>query len=193
MEEPVYFKTSNELREWFEENHLATKEVWVGFYKVATGIESITWPESVDQALCFGWIDGIRKKVDSQSYKIRFTPRNPKSHWSAVNLKKMKQLKTAELLTKAGLKVFEARNKANAQKASYEQKPIDLSAEYYELLKSDEAAYTFFKKLAPSYKKISAHWVMRAVKEETRNRRFQILFQSCAEGKKIPQLRKKGE
>ena len=193
MEDPIYFSTPLELRNWLVENHLSASEAWIGFYKKGTGIRSISWSESVDQALCFGWIDGIRKKVDSLSYKIRFTPRNPKSHWSAINLEKIKQLKKENRLEPAGLKVYNIRNSLNEKKASFEQEPIELSKEFYKVLSSDKVAFTYYNNLAPSYQKISRHWVMRAVKEETKQRRFNILLKSCEEGKKIPMLRKKGE
>lgn len=193
MDEPIYFKSPEELRKWFETNHETITSAWIGFYKKSTGIESITWPESVDQALCFGWIDGIRKSVDEQSYKIRFTPRNPKSHWSAVNLEKIKLLKKAGLMKPEGLKVFNARNKQNAKKASYESEPKTLSKELEEQLKLNKKAYAFFESLAPGYKKNTIHWVMSAKQETTRLRRFAILIESCLEGKKIPLLRRAGE
>lgn len=193
MDDPVFFKSPDELRKWFEKNHAKERVVWVGFYKKGTGIDSITWSESVDQALCFGWIDGIRKKVDDKCYKIRFTPRNPKSHWSAVNLEKIKQLKKAGLLMPAGLNVFNARNKENARKASFESEEKSLSKELADKLKSNKGAFEFFENIAPSYRKATIHWIMSAKQEATRLRRLNILIESSLEGKKIPPLRRPGE
>ena len=190
---PIYFKNSEALRSWFEKNYQKENTVWIGFYKKDTGLESITWTESVDQALCFGWIDGIRKKVDEKSYKIRFTPRNPRSHWSAVNLEKIKQLKQAGLMKPEGLKVFNARNKENAKKASYESKPKTLSPELESKLMANKQAHSFFEGLAPSYRKTTIHWIMSAKQEATRLRRLTVLIDSCLERKKIPLLRKPGE
>lgn len=193
MEDPVFFKNPNELRKWFEANHKSIKSVWVGFYKKDTGIESITWPESVDQALCFGWIDGIRKKVDEKSYKIRFTPRNPKSHWSAINLEKIKELKKSGRMKPEGLKIYKLRNKENQRKASYESNPKALSPELKDMLKGNVKAYTYFKSMAPSYQRITIHWIMSAKQEATRHKRLNILIESSLEGKKVPPLRRPGE
>ena len=193
MDNPTYFKNPEELRSWFEKNHKSEKEIWVGFFKKGTGIESITWPESVDQALCFGWIDGIRKKVDEESYKIRFTPRSVKSHWSAVNLDKVKQLKKEGLMKPEGLKIFNARDKENAKKASYESEEKTLTKELESKLIANKKANAFFKNMAPSYRKTTIHWIMSAKQEATRIRRFDILIESCLEGRKIPLLRREGE
>ncbi|MCB0494848.1 MAG: YdeI/OmpD-associated family protein [Cyclobacteriaceae bacterium] len=193
MDNPTYFKNPEELRSWFEKNHKSEKEIWVGFFKKGTGIESITWPESVDQALCFGWIDGIRKKVDEESYKIRFTPRSVKSHWSAVNLDKVKQLKKEGLMKPEGLKIFNARDKENAKKASYESEEKTLTKELESKLRANKKANAFFKNMAPSYRKTTIHWIMSAKQEATRIRRFDILIESCLEGRKIPLLRREGE
>lgn len=193
MDEPIHFKTPGELRNWFEENHQKETVVWIGFYKKNSGLESITWPESVDQALCFGWIDGIRKSVDEKSYKIRFTPRNPKSHWSAVNLEKIKRLKKASLMKPEGLKVFNARKLENSKKTSYESEPKSLGKELESKLKSNKKAHAFFESLAPGYKKTTIHWIMSAKQEATRLRRMNTLIESCLEGKKIPPLRRPGE
>ncbi|KAA3614853.1 MAG: bacteriocin-protection protein [Calditrichaeota bacterium] len=185
----IFFPTQSDLRKWFEENHEHVKEIWVGYYKKATGIESIDWSQSVDEALCFGWIDGIRKSVDDKSYKIRFTPRNPKSHWSAVNLKKMEVLQKKGLITEAGLEVFNLRDKTKSEHSSYEQKVKKLPAEYENKIKVNIKAYKFYKELAPSYKKATIHWIVSAKKEETKLRRLQILIQSCEENLKVPLLR----
>ncbi len=191
--EPRFFPNQADLRKWFAENHANEKELWVGYYKKATRIESIDWSQSVDEALCFGWIDSIRKSIDEKSYKIRFTPRNPKSNWSAVNLKKMEVLKKSGLMTLAGLDIFNKRDKQKSVQASYEQKEIEFSLEFENQIKSDKSAFEFFENLAPSYKRMSVHWIMSAKREETKLKRLDVLIQSCKEGKKIPPLRSNKE
>ena len=186
---PLFFPKSSDLRRWFEENHYKEKELWVGYYKKSTGIESIDWSESVDEALCFGWIDGIRNTIDEKSYKIRFTPRKPKSHWSAVNLKKIEKLKKLGLLTQAGLDIFNKRDIKKSEQAAYVKLPEDFENK----IKAKKQAFLFFEALAPSYKKASVHWIMSANQQETKLRRLEILIESCAEGKKVPPLRRKNE
>jgi len=183
MNKPLFFPKPTDLRKWFEQNHKTEKELWVGYYKKASGIESIDWSQSVDEALCFGWIDGIRKSIDDKSYKIRFTPRNPKSHWSAVNLKKMDILQKNGLMTKAGLDVFNKRDK------EIEKKEIHLPNNFLEKIKQNQKAYKFFETLAPSYKKATIQWIISAKREETRLRRLDVLIQSSEEGLKVPLLR----
>lgn len=188
-EKPVFFASPSKLRAWFEKNHELKTELWVGYYKKATKIPSVDWSQSVDEALCFGWIDGIRKKIDEQSYKIRFTPRNPKSHWSAVNLAKIKTLRKQGLMQPAGLAVYEKRDDKRSKGASYEQQSVRLDPKYERKIRENKKAWPFYVKLAASYKRASIHWVMSAKREETRLRRLGILIQSCEEEQKIPPLR----
>ena len=188
---PTFFQTANDFRKWLETNHDSSPELWVGFYKKATKLPSITWSESVDEALCFGWIDGLRKSIDEKSYKIRFTPRRPNSIWSAVNIKKIKELTEQGRMQAAGLEVWNNRNKKKQKKYSFEQKIVKLSKSYENQVKANEAAWAFWQKLAPGYKKQTSWWVMSAKKETTRQRRLAILIESSAEGKKIPPLRTK--
>ena len=186
----TFFPTPNDFRKWLEENHKTETELWVGYYKKATGKPSITWPESVDQALCFGWIDGIRKRIDDEAYQIRFTPRKPNSHWSHVNIKRIEELKKADLVTKAGLSAYAKRDPENTGKASFEQEKVELSPDFKKRLKASKAAWTFFtKKLAPSYQKQSIHWVMSAKREETREKRLATLIECSAKEGKIPPLK----
>lgn len=186
----TFFSTPEDFREWLEENHEKETELQVGFYKKATGIPSITWPESVDQALCFGWIDGIRRRLDEETYQIRFTPRKPNSHWSYVNIKKIKELKKNSLLMPAGLEAYAKRKPENTGKASFEQKNVKLSSEYETRLKANNQAWSFFsEKLAPSYRKQSIWWVMSAKREETREKRLSTLIACSAQGDKIPPLK----
>ena len=151
----------------------------------------MSWSESVDQALCFGWIDGIRKSIDDKSYTIRFTPRRPNSIWSAVNLKKMKELLEYDLVHPAGIAAFDKRTVEKSIVYAYERENVSLDEAYLEQIKANQQAWTYFEKLPPYAKKTSIWWVMQAKKEETRLRRLGILIQSCEEGKKIPNLRRK--
>jgi len=183
-----FFKNQSEFRKWLKANHNNAEELWVGYHKKSTGFPSMTWSESVDQALCFGWIDGIRKSIDDKSYKIRFTPRKPTSIWSAVNIKKVEELTKAGKMQPAGIKAFDRRSDKNSIRYSFEQRNINLSKEYLSKLKTNKKACEFFESLAPSYKKLSVWWVMSAKKEETRQKRLDILINSSAEGKKIPVL-----
>ncbi len=187
---PTFFKSSTELRKWFEKNHKIEKELLLGYYKKATGKPSVDWSQSVDEALCFGWIDGIRKSIDDESYCIRFTPRKPNSHWSDVNIKKVAELKTKGLMKPEGITAFEKIEASNAGQFSYEQKIVKLDKEYERRIKSNKKAWKYFSgKLAPSYKKQSIHWVMSAKKEETRLRRLKVLIESSEQELKIPPLR----
>ncbi|MEQ9467619.1 MAG: YdeI/OmpD-associated family protein [Ekhidna sp.] len=187
---PTFFPTPNDFRNWLKENHELETELWVGYYKKATGKPSITWPESVDQALCFGWIDGIRKKYDAEAYQVRFTPRKPTSHWSHVNIKRMEELKKANLVTPAGLAAYAQRDPKNTGQASFEQKNVALSAPFEKQLKANKKAWDYFNnQLAPSYRKQSIHWVMSAKREETREKRFQTLLDCSTEQTKVPPLK----
>lgn len=186
---PKFFKNRNELRKWFEKNHDKEKEIWVGFYKKDSGKANFTWSQSVDQALCFGWIDGIRKSIDEDRYMIRFTPRNPKSNWSAINIKKIKELTKLGLMHPAGIEAFKKREDKRSEVYSFEQDKVKLSKKYELIFKSDKKAWEFFQSLPPSTKKPSIWWVMSAKKEETQLRRLDILIKSSEEGEKVPPLR----
>jgi uncharacterized protein YdeI (YjbR/CyaY-like superfamily) len=185
MENVKFFAKPEDLRQWFEKNYEQEKELWVGYYKKSSGLESIDWSQSVDQALCFGWIDGIRKSIDDKSYGIRFTPRNPKSNWSEVNLEKMDNLIKSGLMTDAGLVVFNKRDK----NASHNKGEIKIPEEYELQIKKNSKAYEFFQKLAPSYKKATINWLMSAKKEETKLKRLNVIIESSAQGQKVPLLR----
>ncbi len=185
----VFFKSSGDFRKWLEENHASQEVLWVGYHKVSTNKPSMRWEESVREALCFGWIDGLRKSIDDESYKIRFTPRRSDSHWSKKNIRMVKELIEEDRMRPAGMKAFEQRDKSNMAKASYDQEKVELAEEYKCKLRANEQAWSFFQELAPGYTKTSIHWVMSAKREDTRQRRLTILIESCAEGKKIPPLR----
>ncbi|MBR9919944.1 MAG: bacteriocin-protection protein [Bacteroidetes bacterium] len=191
--EILFFPTPNDFRDWLDANHEKLDEQWIGFYKKKTGKASITWPQSVDEALCYGWIDGLRKSIDEKSYKIRFTPRRPTSHWSDVNVRRFKELKKEGRIQPAGLAAYKKKKDDNTARASYEQNKLEFSEAYIQKIKSNKVAWAYYKKLPPYALKASKWYVLSAKQEKTRQRRLQILIDSCEEGKKIPQLRKKGE
>ena len=165
-------------------------ELLVGFHKKGTGRPSITWPEAVDQALWFGWIDGVRRRIDDASYSIRFTPRKPRSTWSAVNLKRMKELVDEDLVAPAGLAAFERRADDRTAIYSYEQRRnATLEPDQEQRLRADERANAFFEAQPPSYRRAAIHWVTSAKKRETRERRLAQLIACSAAGHAVPPLR----
>jgi uncharacterized protein YdeI (YjbR/CyaY-like superfamily) len=185
---PRFFATPNRFRAWLERNHDRADELWVGFHKKASGKRSITWPEAVDQALCFGWIDGIRKRVDDTSYMNRFTPRKPTSNWSAKNVQRVRELIEEGLMTPAGLRAFEARKSNRTGIYSYEQRPQDLPAKYARPFRADARAWNEWRAMPPSYRKAATWWVISAKREETRERRLATLIETTARGARIPTL-----
>jgi uncharacterized protein YdeI (YjbR/CyaY-like superfamily) len=185
---PTFFAKQSDFRKWFEKNHLKEKELLVGFYKTGSGKPSITWPQSVDEALCFGWIDGIRRSIDDESYSIRFTPRKPKSIWSAINIKKVEDLTEKGLMKPAGIAAFEKREEHRSKIYSYEKAKSPLSPEYEKKLKSNKKAWTFFKSLAPSIQNVSIHWIMSAKQEKTKLSRLERLIKDSESGSKIKPL-----
>jgi uncharacterized protein YdeI (YjbR/CyaY-like superfamily) len=180
-----FFPTQKHLRKWFEKNHKKEKELLAGFYKVSSGKPSVTWSESVDEALCFGWIDGIRRSIDDESYCIRFTPRNPKSNWSAINIKKVEELTKLGLMKPEGLKAFSLRKENKSKVYSYENPIVELDKSIEKKFKANKQAWKYFKSTAPSYQKITTRWIMSAKQETTRLKRAEELIRDCAAGKKI--------
>ncbi|MTI40210.1 YdeI/OmpD-associated family protein [Fulvivirga lutimaris] len=173
---PTFFPTPADFRKWLAKNHKTSTELIVGYYKVATGKPSITWPESVDQALCFGWIDGIRRSVDEESYSVRFTPRRPDSFWSTVNINKVEALTKQGLMMPAGIKAFELRTEKNSRVYSFENEAQVLPADYQKIFKANKKAWQFFKNLAPSYYRTSVHWIVSAKQEKTRLSRLEKII-----------------
>jgi len=187
--EPPFFATPADFRVWLEEHHQSEGELVVGFHKKGSGRPSITWPESVEQALCFGWIDGVRRSLDDTSYTIRFTPRKPRSTWSAVNIAKVEELNERGLMHPAGLEAFEARSEDRSRTYSYEQrKSAELPAEYAERLRADAAAREYFDSSPASYRQAAIWWVMSAKREETRLKRLATLIDDSAQGRTVPPL-----
>jgi len=181
----TYFPTPAGLRAWFDEHHRTATELLVGFYKRGSASPSITWPESVDEALAVGWIDGVRRRVDDSRYTIRFTPRRKGSIWSAVNIRRVAVLQAAGRMRPAGLGAFEARMANKSGIYSYEQRPLDLPEPYAATLRKHRAAWTFFRAQAPWYRKTLTWWVVSAKREETRLRRLKILVDASAKGRRL--------
>jgi uncharacterized protein YdeI (YjbR/CyaY-like superfamily) len=186
---PIFFKSANYFRKWLEKNYKKETELFVGFYKVGTGKPSLTWSQSVDQALCFGWIDGIRKSIDDESYSIRFTPRKPTSKWSAINIKKVEELTKLGLMKPEGLKAFRLTDEDKARVYLNESHPVELPANYKKKLMSNEKAWKYFSSMPPSYQKITVRWVMDAKQEKTRDSRLETLIKDSAAGQKVKVMR----
>ncbi len=186
---PTFFATPSAFRTWLEEHHETAQELWVGFYKTSSGKPGITWPEAVDQALCFGWIDGVRKGIDDASYTIRFTPRKPQSIWSTVNVKRAQELDRLGLMHPAGLKAFEERDQKKSGLYSYEQrKSSQLAPAYEKQFKANKKAWDFFQSKPPSYQQPAIWWVMSAKQEETRLKRLARLIEDSEHGRTIAPL-----
>lgn len=186
---PTFFPTPDDWRAWLDKHHAQHSELLVGFYKRDSGQPSITWPQSVDQALCFGWIDGVRKRLDEERYTIRFTPRKKTSIWSSINLKRFAELQALGLVRPAGLAAFEARSDKRSQIYAYEQRDqAALSPEFDKRLRANKKAWAFFQAQAPYYQRNSVYWVMTAKKEETRLKRLTTLLQDSAEGRTLRHL-----
>jgi len=182
---PKFFKTPSDFRKWLEAYHSTAKELWVGFYKKNSGKPSITWPESVDEALCFGWIDGIRKNIDEESYQIRFSPRKPRSIWSAVNIRNAERLIKEGRMQPAGLKAYEARTANRSGIYAYEQRSPELVEPYLGNLKRNRKAWEFFQAQPLGYRKTINWWIVSAKKEETRLKRLEQLIEESAAGHRI--------
>lgn len=178
---PVFFATPQQFRTWLDKNHQTATELSVGFYKVKSGKVSMSWSESVDQALCYGWIDGVRNSIDEESYRIRFTPRKKNSIWSAVNIKKIKALIDQNLMQPAGLTIYEQRSDKNTKGYSAASMPEKLPVAYEKTFKANKKAWKYFDNLAPSYKKSSIHWVMSAKRQETQEKRLNELIAESAQ------------
>ena len=183
-----FFTTAADFRLWLEKNHDTAKELIVGYYKTGSGIPGMTWSESVDQALCYGWIDGVRKSIDKDRYCIRFTPRKPKSIWSTININKIDALSQQGLMKPEGLAAFNLRQEHRSGIYTYENEEVKLSEDFEILFRSDQQAWLFFQSLPPSYRKPAVNWVMSAKQEATSRKRLEELIRDSRAGKKIKQL-----
>ena len=186
--DPVFFSNQAEFRDWLSDNHARETELWLGIHKKSSGQTGLQHGEAVDQALCFGWIDGRVRSLGELSYAIRFTPRTPNSIWSQVNITRVAELTDLGLMHPAGLAVFNGRRPDRERLYSYEVDPTELAASYEERLRANETAWSFFTSQAPSYQRTVKHWVMRAKREETRVKRLDDLIEASAEGKRLPQF-----
>jgi len=184
---PTFFQTPSAFREWLKQHHAKADALWIGYYKKGSGKPSITWPESVDEALCYGWIDGVRKSIDDISYTIRFTPRKPDSIWSSVNIKRAQTLIEQGQMQTAGLKAYQARKENKSGIYSYEQRSVDLEEPYNGLLQKNEAAWSFFQMQPASYRKAVSWWIISAKKEETRLKRLEKLMAFSVQGQRLPE------
>jgi uncharacterized protein YdeI (YjbR/CyaY-like superfamily) len=188
---PIFFESSQAFYAWLEEYHDTETEVYVGFHKTHTGKRAMSWSEAVDQALCFGWIDGRANGIDEDSYMQRFTPRRPGSNWSNINIAKVEKLTEAGLMRPAGLKAFEARSDARSGVYSFEQRDqAKLPPEYERRLRENAGAWAYWEARPPGYRKTATFWVMSAKREETRERRLAQLIEDASNGLDIKPLRR---
>jgi uncharacterized protein YdeI (YjbR/CyaY-like superfamily) len=181
---PKFFRSPSVFRVCLSKHHATTGELLVGFHKKGSGKPSMTWPESVDEALCFGWIDGIRKRLDDDSYTIRFTPRRPRSIWSTVNIKRAGELAAEGLMKPPGLRAFESREENRSGIYSYEQRGDTLPQPYAGRMKKHKPAWAFFQAQPPSYRKTICWWVVSAKQEKTRLKRLDQLIEDSARGRR---------
>jgi uncharacterized protein YdeI (YjbR/CyaY-like superfamily) len=181
-----FFRSPSAFRKWLEKNHDRAEELWVGYHKTHTKKPSLTWKQSVDEALCFGWIDGLRKSIDESSYKIRFTPRKKGSNWSAVNIARVKELERAGLMQEAGRAAFQRRISEKSKVYSYEQrKTAVLDPALAKKFKANKKAWAFFSGQPPGYRHLMTWWVVSAKKEETKLRRLERLIAESAAARRI--------
>ena len=185
MPKPVFFATASDLRAWFEQHAATADELIVGYYKRHTGKPSPTWSESVDEALCFGWIGGIRRSIDADRYCNRFTPRRKGSHWSQINIKKVAALIAAKRMTPAGLRAYEGRTAEKTGRASYETRPHAVPAEHEKTFKARKAAWAWFQTQPPGYRRTAIWFVVSAARPETQAKRLQRVIEASAAQQRI--------
>jgi uncharacterized protein YdeI (YjbR/CyaY-like superfamily) len=185
---PTFFATQEDFRKWLLINHETATELIVGFYKVDSGKPSMSWSQSVDQAICFGWIDGVRKSIDKESYLIRFTPRKSTSIWSAVNIKKVEELTKQGLMQPNGILAFEKRKEHKSKIYAYEKEAVKLSADFEKKFKANRKAWAFFQSLPPSYHRSAIDWIMSAKQDATSIKRLDELINDSEAGRKIKRL-----
>jgi uncharacterized protein YdeI (YjbR/CyaY-like superfamily) len=191
---PTFFSTREDFRAWLEEHHATASELWVGLYKKGSGRPSITWPEVVDEALCFGWIDGVRRSIDDERYMNRLTPRKPNSNWSAVNVRRVEELTKQRRMRAAGLKAFRQRRQVATATPTYEERySVRLDPAFERRFRARKQAWSWFQNQPDGYRAAARHWVMSAKKPETRERRLTTLVEDSANGRRIPPLRSAGQ
>jgi uncharacterized protein YdeI (YjbR/CyaY-like superfamily) len=186
--EVVIFADAAQFRAWLADNHDTATELWVGYYKKGVPKTSITYPEAVEEALCFGWIDGLTRRIDDEVHANRYTPRRPSSSWSAINIAKVAELHAAGRMHPAGLRAFEQRDRRRDGSYSYERTTQALPADAEARLRADPDAWTYWQSRTPSYRRTATHWVLSAKREETRQRRLSALVEDCAAGRPVKPL-----
>jgi uncharacterized protein YdeI (YjbR/CyaY-like superfamily) len=192
--EPVFFASPEEFGAWLERNHKTAVELWVGYHKTGTGVPSMTWPQSVDEALCYGWIDGVRRSVDADRYAIRFTPRTRRSTWSKVNLGRARELIRTGRMRPAGKKAYDSRVAEKSGVYSFEQADQPALTEAATArFRADESAWRFWESQPAGYRQTATWWVISAKQQSTRDRRLETLISDSAQGRRIGPLRRKGE
>jgi uncharacterized protein YdeI (YjbR/CyaY-like superfamily) len=181
--EPRFFKSGAEFGKWLDKHGAREAELLLGFYSLRASKKGITYKQALDEALCAGWIDGLRKNFDEESYTIRFTPRKAKSNWSAINIARVEELKAQGLMKPAGLAAYEKREEKRSRIYSYENQPKALDPASQKRFKANPKAWAFFTAQRPSYQRLTAFWVLDAVKEETRAKRLQTLINDSEQGR----------
>jgi uncharacterized protein YdeI (YjbR/CyaY-like superfamily) len=182
------FADAAAFRAWLVEHHASAREVWVGYYKKGVPKTAISYPEAVEEALCFGWIDGITRRIDDEVYANRFTPRRRTSSWSAINIAKVAELTRAGRMHPAGQRAFEERDRRRDASYSYENRPRSLPPAAEARLRADADAWAYWQAQAPGYRRTATHWVLSAKREQTRERRLATLVEDCAAGRRIKPL-----
>ena len=183
-----HFATQAAFRKWLEKNHDKVKELFVGFYNQKSGRGGLTYKQALDEALCFGWIDGVRRSIDEDSYTNRFTPRKAKSYWSAINTKRYQELDAQGLVAPPGRAAFEARDAAKTAQYSFERETAELDPAMRKELEANKKAVAYFDAQPPYYRRLASHWVTSAKRDETRTKRLATLIEFCAKGERLPQF-----
>lgn len=187
----THFTTALEFRSWLAKNHAEVSELWISFYRKGAKKQGTTYAEALDEALCYGWIDGVRHRVDELSYKIRFTPRRPKSIWSLINVRRVERLKSLGKMAEPGLKAFVAREQHRTGIYAFEQKRTGLAAKHKKIFRANTAAWKFFSEQAPWYQRTAGHWVSSAKQQKTQQRRLAQLIADSAAARRIDRLNPK--
>ena len=188
-EEAIFFETPGALRTWLQEHHAAASELWVGQYKKGSGQRSLTWSEIVDEALCFGWIDGKAQRIDEQRYRQRLSPRRPNSNWSAINVAKVAELRAQGRMTPAGEAAFAARREDSPGTLSYERRhEAAFDAEQAAVFRANAPAWEWFAAQSRSYRSMATFWVVSAKRPETQARRLATVIECSSEGRRVPSL-----
>jgi len=187
---PTHFKTPAAFRAWLRKHHNAASALVLRISKTHAADSGITYAQALDEALCYGWIDGVRRRLDAESFSVRFSPRKPRSIWSRVNVRHVERLMQAKRVTKAGLAVFEAREEGRTGAYSFEQRPTELTSAYCQRFQATKPAWTYFQHEAPWYRRTSSYWVLSAKREDTRLRRLETLINCSAASLRIGPLRR---